>query len=364
MEVTYTWIDQPEEFRNFLEKVKEAPVISLDTEADNMHHYETRLCLLQVGLGEDVGLIDPMNGLSWTDLLPILEDKELVMHGSDFDFRLLTLWGGFRPRQLFDTMHAAQLLGLPRIGLGSLAEQYLGLEMAKTHQKSDWSKRPLTPMMLHYAALDAHILHEIKAIMAREIEERGLSAWLSERCQWQIEIGNQGFAEKKEGAWRIGAWKKLKERGLVNLYLLHQWREEMARKMDRPPFKVINNEFLFRVAKEGESYPAEDWKSSLTPRLLKARGKELEKILARAESFDPRDLPGAPARQARPEPFTNEELQQQEALQKVRDDEAQKLGIDPSLIANRQQLAELVRRPEDAGRILLPTPRRLLGLGD
>ncbi|MCH8541744.1 MAG: ribonuclease D [Opitutales bacterium] len=362
METDYTFINQQEELERFLPVLEQGETVCLDTEADNMHHYETRLCLLQIGVEDQVALVDPLGDLDWTPLLGLMEKKRLVMHGSDFDFRLLSQHGGFRPKNLFDTMHAAQLLGLPKIGLGFLAEHYLGIKMTKGHQKSDWSKRPLPPKMLTYAALDAHILHGLKEVMEKEIRDAGREEWLRERCQWQVEQGNIGFAEKDKNAWRILSWRNLSPRGLVNLYYLYQWREKRAKEWDLPPFKVLHNEMLFGLAKAAQDFPHGDWRKAMTPRLFKSRGKDLENVLRQAAAASPKDLPPPPPRKLRPDPLTPEELGRQAEMQKKRDQVAREMGIDPSLVANRQQLTLLARDPSLAEELLLPTPRRLLGL--
>ena len=367
VQIDYTWIDREETFTTFLKKLERGQTVCLDTEADNMHHYETRLCLLQVGVGEEgvgekVALIDPFGEFDWTPMLRVMEEKDLVMHGSDFDFRLLSHWGGFRPKALFDTMHAAQLLGHARVGLGALAEHYLGIKMIKGHQKDDWSKRPLPPKMLHYAALDAHILHELKWRMESEIRAKGREQWLQERCQWQVASGNNGFAEKDENSWRILQWRKLSSRGLVNLYHLMQWREKKAQSRDLPLFKILHNQTLFSLADKGDQYPKGPWKEALSPRLRQSRGSELEEVLRRAAAFDASDLPSPPARKRRPEPLTAEENERQTKILEKRDRVAAEMEIDPSLLANRQQVSILARDPAKAEELLLPTPRKLLGL--
>ncbi len=120
--------------------------VALDTEADNMFHYRVRVCLMQFLIGEHVFLVDVLApGVDLKPLWPLLARKHLVMHGSDFDLRLLHDLCGFRARSLFDTMLAAQLLGRQRIGLASLLEDHFGVQLDKNGQKANWSKRPLDP---------------------------------------------------------------------------------------------------------------------------------------------------------------------------------------------------------------------------
>src|SRR5699024_5044860 len=142
--MTYCLISKQAELDEMLCEVESAAEIALDTEADNMYHYRNRVCLLQIRWGKKIVLVDALaEGLDLGPLFRILAEKPLVMHGSDFDLRLLSELCDFTAHSVFDTGLAAQLLGLDKIGLGSLVEHYFGVVLPKAHQKSDWSQRPL-----------------------------------------------------------------------------------------------------------------------------------------------------------------------------------------------------------------------------
>jgi len=120
------------------------------------------------------------------------------MHGSDFDLRLLHDLCRFQPRSLFDTMLAAQLLGRARIGLASLLDDHFGVKLDKDGQKANWSKRPITPKLLNYAALDVWHLPALRDILTRELVKLNRLEWLDQQCRAQIRAGFEGFAPATE----------------------------------------------------------------------------------------------------------------------------------------------------------------------
>ena len=165
---SYLLLDQPGSLGPLLAALERVDEVALDTEADNMYHYKTRVCLLQFLVDGEVYLVDVLApGLDLGPLWTALARKHLVMHGSDFDLRLLHDLCRFSPHSLFDTMLAAQLLGLQRIGLASLLEQHFGVALDKDGQKANWSKRPITPKLLNYAALDVWHLPALRDILHR-----------------------------------------------------------------------------------------------------------------------------------------------------------------------------------------------------
>src|SRR2546426_10367189 len=132
------------------------PLVAVDTEAASFHRYHDRIFLIQLSSPSRTEIIDP---LAVADLSPVgrlLADPkvEKIFHDADYDLRILDRDYGFRARRLFDTRIAAQLAGEPAVGLAALLEKDAGGELAKEHQKGDWSRRPPSPAMLAYAAAD------------------------------------------------------------------------------------------------------------------------------------------------------------------------------------------------------------------
>lgn len=358
--MTYRLISTQTEVDLLMREIETVSEIALDTEADNMYHYHNRVCLLQIRWGEEIVLVDTLApDLDLIPLFRLLERKYLVMHGSDFDLRLLAGLCDFAPIEIFDTVLAAQLLGLEKIGLGSLVEHYFEVVLPKAHQKSDWSQRPLPEKMLDYAAQDVLYLFELREKMEAALDDLGRLDWHRQRCETQLAAGVTGFAGRDENSWRISGARYLKEKGLTVLYELWHWRDGEAERLDRPHFKVINDRFLLDIAKaaqEGENEPLR----GMPPGLRRRHGKAITQAVARGLERDTDTLPAPPASRGRPEPFSPEELKRQEQIKNVRDRAAADLKIDASLIANRSLLAVLAREPERLDELLLPWQADLL----
>ncbi|RME70644.1 MAG: 3'-5' exonuclease [Verrucomicrobia bacterium] len=354
MESEFTYVDSPDGVSALTAFLEPHEVVALDTEADNLHHYATRVCLLQIAAGGEIYLIDPLAGLDLSGLFRVLEPKLLIMHGSDFDLRLLWEHSRFKPREVFDTMLAAQLLGRSRIGLSSLLDEILGIHHPKDSQKSDWSKRPLSKKMLDYAARDVKHLHRLHEAMAAELERLGRSEWHRQRCQLQIEVAAGGFPDADPFAWRIGPSRDWPPRAVAALYELWHWRDAEARRLDRPPFKVMTNDYLKALCLAVAEGNWRDAYEALPRGLKRGRARGLLQALERGAKRDPASLPKREKRSVRPAPLNARELSRQDALKDHRDREAEKLGIDPTLIATRAQIAQIAREPDAAAEVLLP----------
>jgi ribonuclease D len=356
----YQLVSTPDQVGALYAAIDRVPEIALDTEADNLFRYKTKVCLLQIQAGTEIYLVDMVADLPLADLWPRLENRHLVMHGSDYDLRLLRELCGFHPRSLFDTMFAAQLLNIPRFGLAALLEQFFSIQLDKDHQKANWSKRPLTKDLLDYAALDVFHLPALRDVLTEKLRELGRLDWLDQKCQWQIEVAGEGFAGADDSAWRIGGSEKLRGRGLAVLFSVWRWREGWAEKLNTPPFKVTGNELLMRVARAAEEGASADQAMQVN---LGRRHERLFPSLAAAVrdgyAIDPSSLPRRERRRDYA-PLTPHELARQDRLKAVRDRIALGLNLDPTLLATRSQLVQVARNPASIGEALLPWQAFLL----
>lgn len=360
---TYQLLDQPGSLGPLLAAIEKVDEVALDTEADNMYHYKTRVCLLQFLVDGDVFLVDVLApGLKLEPLWKVLASKHLIMHGSDFDLRLLHDLCRFSPQSLFDTMLAAQLLGLQRIGLASLLEQHFAVALDKDGQKANWSKRPITPKLLNYAALDVWHLPALRDILRRELKKLGRFDWLEQQCRAQMAAGFEGFAPATENDWRIGRSERLRGPGLSVLHAVWHWREAQAQRLDTPPFKVCGNALILKIAEAAESGETENGILNQVhlgkrhDRIFPSLAAALRAGLAR----DPKTLPRRPGRDPNHVSLTQAEIEFQDRIRADRDRIAQRLEIEPTLIANRSQLAQIARQPTRVGEILLPWQAELL----
>ncbi|MEO0054777.1 MAG: hypothetical protein RLZZ50_724 [Verrucomicrobiota bacterium] len=356
----FALIDTPAALAPLYAALDRVDELAMDTEADNMFHYRTRVCLLQFLVDGEVFLVDLMTPLPLEPLWERLATKHLIMHGSDFDIRLLHDLCRFRPRSLFDTMLAAQLLNRPRVGLGSLLEQHFGLQLDKSGQKANWSKRPLTPKLLDYAALDVWHLPALRDLLTRELAALNRLDWLDQQCRRQIESGLTGFPRDEETAWRVGPCDRLRGRGLSALHAVWHWREKWAEEIDTPPFKVCSNDVLFQMAQAAEQ--GDSIETILATTNLGKRQSRLAPSLGAAlrEGFsrDPSTLPRRPRTERIH--LTQAEIERQDRIKSHRDQVAARLNLEPTLIAPRSTLVTLCREPALLDEILLPWQADLL----
>jgi ribonuclease D len=356
-------LDQPGSLGPLLAALEKVEEVALDTEADNMYHYKTRVCLLQFLVGGEVILVDVLApGLKLEPLWQVLAKKHLIMHGSDFDLRLLHDLCRFAPHSLFDTMLAAQLLGVERIGLASLLEQHFAVAVDKSGQKANWSQRPITPKLLNYAALDVWHLPALRDILRRELKKLGRLDWLEQQCRAQIVAGADGFAPPTEHDWRIGRSDRLRGAGLAVMHAIWHWREAQAQRLDTPPFKVCGNALLLKIAEAAE---AGDSAAAILPQINLGRRHDrifpsLAKAVHEGLARDPATLPRRPGRDPNHLSLTQAEVEFQDRIRADRDRVAEKLKIEPTLIANRAQLAQIARYPGKIGTLLLPWQADLL----
>ena len=359
----YTLIDQPSQLPLLLAALDRVDEIALDTEADNLYHFKTRVCLLQILAGKDIYLLDVLAPLKLDAFWKKLARKHLVMHGSDFDLRLLYDLCGFTVHSLFDTMLAAQLLNTPRIGLASLLEQHFGVALSKDSQKANWSRRPINREMLDYAALDVFHLPALRDLLTRELSRLHRLDWLEQQCRRQIEAGLSGFPSADENDWRIGQSEKLHPHGQAMLHAVWHWRQTTAEKLDVPPFKVTGTDLLLRLAQAADAGAttvdavlAGIHLGKRHPRLIASLTAAVQAGLAK----DPATLPRRRSRNPGFTSLTHAEVALQDRIKADRDRAAAKLALDPTLIASRGQLAQLARDPGRLDEILLPWQAGLL----
>ncbi|EDY81933.1 3'-5' exonuclease domain protein [Verrucomicrobiia bacterium DG1235] len=343
----FIYVDKQDELEDLCDHLAKQAEIALDSEADNLHHFETKLCLLQLRFDGTIYLLDVTADLDLDRFWEILSGLHLIMHGSDFDLRLFEEFCGFEAKSLFDSMLASQLLGIKRIGLAALLEENFGVKIPKDSQKSDWSQRPLTPKMLKYAATDVLYLHELRDKLMARIDELGRGEWLKQRCDNQIRIAKSGFPRNDENSWRIPRSDRLDERGQAAVYELWHWRQNLSKRLDRPPFKVLGNDFIIALA-EGVSEGNWEFVFEGLPQGIQRRSRQgLVDALKLGASRDVKTLPQRPPRTERRPPLSQQELDRQDVIKGYRDKLSKELEMDPTLIATRSQVAQLGRDPAD-----------------
>ena len=352
----FQMVERPADLAPLLEAIETVPEVALDTEADSLHHYREKVCLIQLTTGDRHWIVDPLaEGLELEPLMRLLERRPLVLHGADYDLRLLGRTWNFRPVRLFDTMLAAQLLGFEEIGLAALVERLCGVTLNKQGQRADWSVRPLSPKLLAYAVDDTRYLYRVSGELRGQLEARGRLAWLEESVERLIETTGQDqestSARNGDDAWRIKGGRHLRGRAAAMLRELWLWREEIASRIDRPPFRVAPNSLLLEWAGWAAKVDGDegDGERPASPAWLRGgRLQSFEAAIDRVLAMPPRDWPQAAERQTRGRRFQPEEEDLLKKLMTARDGVARSLGLHPGVLGPREALKGLVRpRPKD-----------------
>ena len=210
-------VDTDEKLAPFLLGLKTASWIALDTEADSLHAYPEKVCLIQISTPEGDRVVDPLAEMDLGPLFHAFSQRELIMHGADYDLRLLRKHHNFIPHSIFDTMLAARLLGLRQFSLSHLVERYLGVRLEKGPQKANWALRPLTVRMEIYARNDTHYLKPLSDLLRAELEAKTRLQWHWEYC---AQLVREAAAERDpdpDMAWRLKGSQLLDRRGLAVL---------------------------------------------------------------------------------------------------------------------------------------------------
>ena len=222
--------------------------MALDTEADSLHAYPEKLCLIQITGPTGDFLIDPLARLDLAALWPELKRGSLILHGADYDLRLMRKNHSFVPEKIFDTMLASRLWATARFGLTHLVKKYLDVTLEKGSQKADWARRPLTPRMEAYARNDTHYLKPMADLLRSQLEAAGRLSWLEESCRKLIAECSKLTAPDPQNVWRIKGSHKLTRSALAVLREVWHWREKEALACNRPPYFVLSHEALVEVA--------------------------------------------------------------------------------------------------------------------
>jgi ribonuclease D len=340
----------------FLPALRAAEWVAMDTEADSLHAYPEKLCLLQISTAAGDRLIDPLSGMHIKPLWPELKKHRLILHGADYDLRLLRKNHSFVPDAIFDTMLASRLLGEREFGLGSLLKKHLGLTLDKGSQKADWSRRPLTPRMEAYARNDTRYLKPLADILAGQLREKQRLPWLEQSCDRLIAECAIPSQPQPDLVWRIRGSNKLSCASLAVLRAIWHWREQEALAANRPPFFVLSHETLIGIAiasvNHGQIEP-------LLPRHFSARRKDgLEEAIQNGLHLQP---------EKHPQPIRSQSRRQSEAerqrflkLESRRNQSAAQLELDPTLIASRATLLALAADWDRHKEALMDWQRELL----
>jgi ribonuclease D len=340
----YTYIDTAEALHDLVARLRGEPLLGVDTEAAGYHRYFDRLSLVQISTRGANFLVDPQAVGALSPLAELLENPETekVFHDADYDLRILDRDAGMGVINLFDTQIAAAFLGERSLGLGSIAEKYLGLKLPKEHQRADWGERPLSEGMKEYAATDTAHLPELRDRLRAELEARGRMAWAQEEFRRREGTRWTESDDTREAFLKMKGARDLPPRGLAILRELYAWREGVARERDQATFRVLGNQSLLEMS----ARPPADMRAltsvtGVSDGLANRRGREILAAIQRGLAVPDDQLPRFPRA---PRWERDMELEARvDALKEARNRRAEELDLDAGFVMSRAMLEEVAK---------------------
>ena len=381
-------IASEQELADLIRQIQAAERVALDTEADSLHSYREKLCLLQIsapsavilsnvegsretasnlaprGSSTSLGMtvqsvcdfiVDPLSDVDLEPLCQALEPREIVLHAADYDLRMLRRGLNFTASRIFDTVMAARLLGIREFSLGALVKRFFGVELHKHSQKANWGLRPLPPRMLQYAVDDVHYLLPLASKLDEELERVHRRDWLRQSCERAIEMAAAERERIQDELWRIGGAGALGPHTGAVLRALWQWRDAEAEMADRPPFHILHNSELLKAAEDFTSGHVPDYKH------FSVRRRQTFREAAKIALQSPQSQWPVMRRRSGSRP-TAEMRRRADQLRERRDKAAEQLGLERSFIASRGTLEAVAADPARATSLLVPWQRELIGI--
>lgn len=290
------WIDREDALEHMLADISRQERIAVDTESNSLYAYQEHVCLIQISTGKQDYLVDPLADINLQGLGKITADAgiEKIFHAAEYDVICLRRDFDFAFRNLFDTMHAARILGFEKVGLSDILEKQFGVMQGRSYQKADWSKRPLKEEMKTYARFDTHYLIPLRNRLEKILEAQHLKSLAVEDfallCLAQAEENHRPLYAQVSG------YHKLDPKELRVLDELCQYRDKAARRMDRPLFKVISSHVLLQAAREQPGTLAElQSLKGVSKRIAQHHGDGLLEAIQRGQDKPPLELKQRPA---------------------------------------------------------------------
>ncbi len=334
------WIDTPSELDRLIHILSNEQLVAVDTESDSLYSYFEKVCLIQFSTPDADYLVDPLT-IDVSGLAPFFADQSVqkIFHAAEYDFLSLKRDYSFSFNNLFDTMLAARILGWTRYGLGALLNEHFGVKLDKRFQRYNWGQRPLSKKALDYAHLDTHYLIPLRKIQLEKITKQNHLREASEAFERLTHVQPTPKVFDPDDFWRIKGCKDLLPQQQAVLHQLFILRDHIARKIDRPPFKVMNDGVLLELARvQPQNLTELKNMKGLGYRLLQYNATDILRAIEQGQSASP---PHHTSDNHRPNDST---LARYETLRQWRNNVAAKRGVEPDVIINNHTLMDIARR--------------------
>ena len=352
---------------NLAEDLSKEPIIAVDTESNSLFAYQEQVCLIQFTSSKGDVLVDPLALDDLSPLAPIFNAPsiEKIFHAAEYDVMCLRRDFDFKFQNIFDTMVAANILGHETLGLGHILEKEYGIKVDKRNQRANWGIRPLPDKLLSYARLDTHYLIPLRSKYKKELEQKNLLPLAYEDFQRltkvRFENGNHNHKNGADSFWRVKGSHDLTPQQAAVLRELYLYREKVARKTNRPLFKIISDKTLLSIAVQ---MPTNRENLSRIPGMSKGQmerhGSQILSTVKKGKRATP---PNPPKRHH----TDREVLRRTDALKHWRKTKAQQMQVTSDVILPRDKLMEIVEKnPKDMqelSKLMKDVPWRLSHFG-
>ena len=345
------------------EKLRLQPVIAVDTESNSLYAFKERVCLVQISAGGVDWLVDPLALGELSPLAPLFaNDKiEKIFHAAEYDVICLKRDFGFRFANLFDTLIAARILGRKEVGLGSLLQAEFGVEQDKRHQRANWGIRPLPPELLHYAEQDTRYLIPLRQRLGEQLQAKGLWELAQEDFRRVCLIENHAL-EEDDAWWRVPHANELTPQQAAVLQELYRYRDQVARMLDRPRFKVIGTETLFTLAQNCPGRTDDlRYLPGMTPPQVRRHGRAILQAVQRGLDSKPLIFP-------HPKRPDERYLNRLDRLREWRKAKGREMGVESDVVLPKDLMHALAEQaPHEAvalAQVLASAPWRLERWGE
>lgn len=331
----YEFIETPAAWSQCLAVLQPQSQLAIDLESNSMYAYQERVCLIQISVPGHDYIIDPQAGLDLSPLGVMVEDPsvEKIFHAAEYDLMLMKRDYGWQLQNLFDTMWAVRILGHSKVGLANVLEHYFNVELDKKYQKSNWCHRPLSAGELAYAQRDTHFLSALRDVLVAEIKSEGYWEEAQEIFAEQSVVKLPDTSFSADDFWRLNGVTKLKPEEQAIVKALFIYRDQEARRQNRPHFKIFGNKTVLLLAEEKPRY-MEDLRQirGMSFGQIRRYGRQILRIIQDNEGS------AAPKRPPRRPRTPDDVVERYEMLHQWRKLRGQARGVESDVILSRDAL--------------------------
>lgn len=335
------WVSTPSALRSLANELQSNSLVAVDTESNSLHAYRERVCLIQFSTAQNDFVVDPLAIKDLSPLAPLFANAQIekIFHAAEYDLICLRRDYSWTFNAVFDTMVAARTLGWQQMGLASILESEYGVKLNKRHQRANWGKRPLTADQLSYARLDTHFLISLRNKLAAELKAKACWDEALEEFERLTHLNGAAASDFDPSSfWRVSGARLLTARQAAVLRELYVYREQVAMRLDRPPFKVMGEQTLLAMARQ-QPKSLQDLAAiaGMSDGQVRRHGAAVLQAVERGLSA-PGQHPSAH------EPRDEAVIERFDKLRRWRKQRAQERGVESDVIMPRDVLWELARR--------------------